>query len=348
MILNFNRSLFMIIIPLMDFIDLALLDSAAYAARSQLKYALSVLEKHGQHVNRAILLPDAHPGPEIFPDGLYINIQGEGFIGTFSKDIACGMAFGKVDPSKFPPDTQIQDILEPLLGGGNHFMEIQQVVQVNSHQSALLEKYKIQKDDYILLLHSGADDCGESLEKWVKNECEKRDSFYWCSDSSGYAEKYEKCFHHSKKKRREVFAKLKCTMMNDSVHNQYILEADGSKNYFMSSNASNQGDLLPIPASFGDFTAFVHPTGKVPAIPHGAGRLLSRSEAKGVVTDDYLKESNRQLFDLGTTVICPSESRRRSEDPKCYRKMQDVVQKLVDNQCIETVFATKPLKTFKV
>nr|MDO8112082.1 RtcB family protein [Candidatus Sigynarchaeota archaeon] len=327
--------------------DISLDDSASFAARRQLKHAINVLEKLGFEIVDCLLLPDTHPGPEIFPDGLFIRIKGDGIIGNFAKDIACGMAFGRVEGT-IPDNTHVEDVLSPLLGGGNHFLEFQKIVRVNKAAMPWMAKWNLAEGDVVMLLHSGADDCGERLEKWVFQNCQKKEVACICDAYGEYLEKYQQCFEHSKEKRKHIFKALGIKMITDTVHNQLIVEADGSISYFMSSNETAQGELLAIPASFGDFTAFVRPILPWRAIPHGTGRLLSRSEAKEHLTEDELKKSDELLKTMQTSVICPSQSRRVSEDPKCYRKMETVVKKLIDEKCVELMFATKPLKTFKV
>jgi RNA-splicing ligase RtcB len=330
-------------------LDIALTDSSSYAARDQLAHALRTLKKIGFDVNYYELLPDTHPGAEIFPDGLYMNLTGEKIIGNFSKDIACGMAFGKVDLDTFPSDEKIIEILKTQktkLGGGNHFLEIQQVDQLNPKYKHHADKFAIQKNDYIALLHCGADSCGEKLEKWVFKNGEKNLDAYLC-DPQDYLPRYQECFDHSLSKRHSIMDALKIKKYCDTVHNQLHNLPDGSTDYFMSANDASQSELMVIPANFGDFTAYVHPTGASKAIPHGTGRIMRRGEAKGISEAD-LKASNAHLEQIGTKVICPSESRRISEDPRCYRKMKEVVGKLADWGYVEPVFAARPIKTFKV
>ena len=73
--------------------------------------------------------------------------------------------------------------------------------------------------------------------------------------------------------------------------------------------------------------------------PHGAGRLMSRSKAKENVTFEEFKESMNGIY---TTSVCESTI---DESPMAYKPMEEIIQNVQDT--VEILKVIKPIYNFK-
>jgi RNA-splicing ligase RtcB len=73
--------------------------------------------------------------------------------------------------------------------------------------------------------------------------------------------------------------------------------------------------------------------------PHGAGRLLSRSEAKDTLDIDEYRESMKGIFTTSVNVSTLDES------PMAYKSLHDIVDVIGDT--VEILDIMKPVYNFK-
>lgn len=73
--------------------------------------------------------------------------------------------------------------------------------------------------------------------------------------------------------------------------------------------------------------------------PHGAGRIMSRSQAKDKVNLDDFEESMKGIY---STSVCASTI---DESPFVYKPMQEIMDNIKDT--VEIVDIIKPIYNFK-
>lgn len=73
--------------------------------------------------------------------------------------------------------------------------------------------------------------------------------------------------------------------------------------------------------------------------PHGAGRIMSRSKAKELVS---LEEFKKSMSDVWTTSVCQSTI---DESPMVYKPIEEIVENIKDTVIIEKII--KPVYNFK-
>ena len=106
--------------------------------------------------------------------------------------------------------------------------------------------------------------------------------------------------------------------------------------------SAKEGERLIIPMNMRDGALICTGKGNPDwnySAPHGAGRLLSRSEAKESIGMTEFKESMKGIF---TTSVCTSTI---DESPMAYKSMNDIIPKIGDT--VEIVKTIKPIYNFK-
>lgn len=73
--------------------------------------------------------------------------------------------------------------------------------------------------------------------------------------------------------------------------------------------------------------------------PHGAGRIMSRSKAKELVS---LEEFKKSMSGIWTTSVCQSTI---DESPMAYKPIEEIVENIKDTVTVERII--KPVYNFK-
>lgn len=105
---------------------------------------------------------------------------------------------------------------------------------------------------------------------------------------------------------------------------------------------SKKGNRLIIPINMRDGTILAY--GKINkdynySAPHGAGRIMSRSQAKENVSLDEFKESMKNIY---TTSVSQSTI---DESPMAYKNIDDILENIKDTAIIDKI--VKPIYNFK-
>lgn len=74
--------------------------------------------------------------------------------------------------------------------------------------------------------------------------------------------------------------------------------------------------------------------------PHGAGRLMSRKEARDNITLDSFKESMRDIFSTSICESCIDES------PEAYKNPEEIIE-IIEGNCVRVLKTIKPLLSIK-
>jgi len=106
--------------------------------------------------------------------------------------------------------------------------------------------------------------------------------------------------------------------------------------------SAQEGERLIIPINMRDGSLICIGKGNPDwnfSAPHGAGRLMSRSKAKEIVTMDEYRESMEGIF---TTSVNQSTI---DESPMAYKPMQEIIDNIQDT--VEVIKIIKPIYNFK-
>jgi tRNA-splicing ligase RtcB len=106
--------------------------------------------------------------------------------------------------------------------------------------------------------------------------------------------------------------------------------------------SAQEGERLIIPINMRDGSLICVGKGNPDwnySAPHGAGRLMSRSKAKELVTMDEYKESMKGIY---TTSVNQSTI---DESPMAYKPMQEIIDNVQDT--VEILKVIKPIYNFK-
>ena len=129
--------------------------------------------------------------------------------------------------------------------------------------------------------------------------------------------------------------------MHDTIHN-YVSREDGKIVIRKGAISAKKNEALTIPLNMRD--GVIIGTGKGNpdwnnSAPHGAGRLMSRSEAKETISLEEFKES---MQDINTWSV---NSSTIDESPMVYKPAQEIIDLVQDTVNID--FIAKPVYNFK-
>lgn len=318
-------------------------------------------------------LPDLHPGKS--PVGIALKTQGRIYPHIVGTDIGCGMGlfYTGIKTKQYKQQRWTATLnhihcLEEIeteycyaeetpmykfgsLGGGNHFAEFQIVDKIENEQQ--FEQLKIQKNDILLLVHSGSRDYGQRiLNQFLDFEGFKAED----ERAQQYMELHNDALFWAKRNRETVANKLieqlgfsrKVEPIIDCFHN--FLEQKGNDFIHRKGAVSSEKGMVVIPGSRGSLTYIVKPTKNTEiflnSLSHGAGRKWARSLCKARIKDKYTNDSIRKT-ELKSSIICHDNRLLYQEAPEAYKNIQHIIGSLLEFELIEVVATLKPLLTFK-
>lgn len=263
------------------------------------------------------------------------------------------------------------------LGGGNHFIEINQdedgnkflVIHTGSRNLGKQVAEHYQKLAIELL--SGKDELFEKQEELIKTYKErgKRNEIQnavkelhkefknkkpnipeeLCYLTGKYRDMYihdmEICQEYAKIN-REVIAKIILEKGNISPESSFTTAHNyiDVKNNVIRKGAISayENEKVIIPMNMRDGSLICVGKGNKDwneSAPHGAGRLMSRSKAKDNVTFEEFKESMNGIY---TTSVCENTI---DESPMVYKPIEEIIQNVQDT--VEILKVIKPIYNFK-
>jgi release factor H-coupled RctB family protein len=109
--------------------------------------------------------------------------------------------------------------------------------------------------------------------------------------------------------------------------------------------------LVIIPGSRGDYSYLVKPIAEFAhcslfSLAHGAGRKWARGDCKARLDKRFSSEDLLRTK-LGSRVICGDKELLYDEAPEAYKRCDDIIQSLVDENLIEVIARLRPVLTFK-
>ena len=226
------------------------------------------------------------------------------------------------------------------LGGGNHFIEIDK-----------------EGDDLYLVIHSGSRNPGKKVAEYYQNTAYKslggrgqKEIPYelaWLSD-----EDLDDYLHDMDLMQR--FADLNRRIMKEVILDGMKLKEEGSfttiHNYIdietmilrKGAVSAKKDEQLLIPMNMRDGSLICTGLGNEEwnfSAPHGAGRVMSRGEAKNSVT---LSEFRKEMEGIYTTTV---SKETLDEAPMVYKPMEQIVNAITDTVKIDKTI--KPVYNFK-
>ena len=282
------------------------------------------LEKTGAlpAADRVISLPDTCPGKSPLPTGTAMVTRDPNWRRFALSDVGCGMSLVRttltIDDAYGPVFRQMWDALADELAGrrkgrlgdlgsGNHFIDA-----AVSHEDGSV----------CLLVHTGSRMESGLVDDLVDQPATFDAEFGWIRDWAA-------------DNRRGVLRTCMAFVGRFKPVADRIDVLDRDHNHFEKQGRTvvirkgvqrvEPGELAVIPSSLCDDVVLVRATAKVSEIdnclPHGTGRTMSRSDAKRVAADFDFGELRERVY------VPPriSDASLRTESPRCYRKLDDML-----------------------
>lgn len=330
-------------------------------------------------------LPDLHPGKT--PVGCTIITEGMIYPHLVGNDVGCGMGIyttslekRKVKTDKLakkldsisslkeidlPNGLDFEPLSSPLgtslgtIGGGNHFAEFQETVEI--FDEAAFKDLGFDKGQVTLLIHSGSRGFGQTvLDESIRVYQAQKGLTIGSDGADNYLKKHNDAVSWALKNRdmiayrilKAVGAETECRRLLDSCHNSISIKELENKGLFIHRKGASPSDngAVIIPGSRGSLSYLVMPQNNFEAsgysLAHGAGRKWERSLCKSRLQGKYTKESIRWTA-LKSKVICNENNLLFEEAPEAYKNIDTVIQSLLDFELIEVIATFKPILTYK-
>jgi release factor H-coupled RctB family protein len=336
-------------------------------------------------VIHAVGFPDLHPGNGI-PVGAAFVTRDVVYPHLIGGDIGCGMAFFATDLVRrdakldrwagLPFDLEhpwegsvagylAQHGLNPTaadhsmgtLGGGNHFAELQCVEEVVD--AAAFRSLGLGKQQLTALVHTGSRSLGQTVLRAHVDEHAGRPV-----EADGFAgAEYVRGHDHAVKwaaANRSLVARrfvealgAEATPLWDGGHN-LLSKRDteaGPVWVHRKGAVGTDSPFVVVPGSRGSLSYVVKPLGDGEAnawsLAHGAGRKWTRSDARGRMRERFAVSQLVQTG-LGGRVVCEDRDLLYEEAPAAYKKIEAVIQDLVDAGLVSVIATLRPLLTYKL
>jgi RNA-splicing ligase RtcB len=255
------------------------------------------------------------------------------------------------------------------LGGGNHFIEIDEgdglwlVVHSGSrnfglqvatyHQDIAIGHHKRTKAEYMTMVNElkkkfSRDQLEMEIQK-LKNESQSGKGYLEGVETQNYLKDAKLAQLYAKVNRRTMLysmldylgIKYDPDKEVESMHN-YISFDDDIPILRKGAISGNNGELAIIPLNMKDGTLLVKGKGNdewLKSLPHGAGRLYSRSEAKSKLSMSDFKDAMKDIYTTSVSQATIDES------PMAYKPAQQIIDAISGNA--EIVSHMVPTYNFK-
>lgn len=233
------------------------------------------------------------------------------------------------------------------IGGGNHFAELSEVTRVVDGLAA--SRIGLRRGGAVIVVHSGSRGLGRVLAGRFAAPL---------TDPGAYLDELEGCVRFARANRLVIAWRLaraagvarvsKVVGGLDVVHNTVVRE-DGAWVHRKGAAPAAADQLTVVLGSRGAASWVMCGSGCVSclgSVAHGAGRRITRSDAKGHVRARY-RRSELHRTATGTRVVCDDPELLYEEHPDCYKSIEAVVDVLEARGAARRVAALRPLVTVK-
>ena len=308
-------------------------------------------------VESIVGLPDLHMGKQ--PVGCTVCTKQFIYPFLIGNDIGCGITL--YETQEKTRKIKVERLVKKLentgiyrkysIGGGNHFIELTAIGKV--YNQDLANQLGIDTKKAYLLIHSGSRAIGESIyREYASLEGLEEGSERFNS----YIEEHDKAVAYARDNRNHL-ADIFTQMANiksdnriviDCIHN-YLEMVDG-KYYHRKGSISSLGHTYAIITGTRGSCSYIVKTiprsDELYSVSHGCGRKIMRSECKGKLQSKYKRDELKRTS-LGSYVISKDKALLYEEATEAYKRIDDVIETLLQYKCIEIIATLKPMVTYK-
>lgn len=254
------------------------------------------------------------------------------------------------------------------LGGGNHFIELDKDEEGNKYLvihsgsrnlgvlvcnywqekaiSKLTDDSQARKELIVRLKAEGREkEIGEALKKIQKPQINKDLAYLEGEDLDNYIHDMKLCQEYASHN-RGTMASIICREMGwnpinkfETIHNYIDIP---NKIIRKGAVKAEEGETLIIPMNMRDGSLLCKGKGNpdwLNSAPHGAGRIMSRAQAKNTLNLTDFQESMKNIY---TTSVCEETI---DEAPMVYKSTEQIMKDVVPT--VEIMKVIKPLYNFK-
>ena len=334
-------------------------------------------------ITHAVGMPDIHPGKGYSIGAAFLS---KDYIYPYlvGNDIGCGMGLwitdlsskkikkdrwvNKLTDMEGPWDGDVKPYLDAFgatpiqfddklgtIGSGNHFAELQVVETIEDQE--LCVHLGIEKSKVHLLVHSGSRGLGESILRKHVDQFRDKGFEAESQEAKEYLSQHDNAVIWAKVNRAIIAKRFLSSLGTDgsrileTCHNSVDrMKSPDFSGFIHRKGAVKANGFAVIPGSRGDLTYLVHPIQNTVengfSLAHGAGRKWNRGEARQRMKDRF-KPSDLVQTKSGGHVICEDRDLLYEEAPESYKKIDQVIQDMVDAGLIRVVATLRPLITYK-
>ncbi len=335
-------------------------------------------------VRLAVGFPDLHPGKGT-PVGAAFVTEDVIYPHLIGGDIGCGMALFKTDLvrrdakldrwaalrfnlehpwDEFADSYLAEQHLESTefdsalgtIGGGNHFAELQAIEEILD--ASAFRKVGLGRQQLVVVVHSGSRGLGESILRAHVDQHLGDGVEVESFSAEAYLRDHDVAVRWAKANRELIARRFVATLgaeaecLWDGCHNSIMrCECEAGAVWVHRKGAvTAQGNFVVIPGSRGSLSYLVKPTGDGEShawsLAHGAGRKWARSAARLRMRERFHMHQLVQTS-LGGRVVCEERDLLYEEAPGAYKKIETVVQDLVDAGLVSVIATLRPLLSYK-
>jgi release factor H-coupled RctB family protein len=318
-------------------------------------------------------MPDLHPGKGA-PIGtamlsavLYPHLVGS--------DIGCGIAVYPVGLRKAVPerlarrfpdldaepddDDRAWEIIDRgdlaneytgfgTVGRGNHFVELARIEEALDPAHA--QRLGLNAGDLVLIVHSGSRGLGERI---LRSHTEKFGAGP-AADPRAYLAAHDRAVRWGSLNRRMIAERVGDALgarigdpIVDESHNLVEVVSDGYLHRKGAARGDNRDVLIAGTRGTRSYLVAAHAGAAANfSVAHGAGRKMSRADALKRGQIKHTVEELRRT-PLGSLVVCGDRQLLFEEAPTAYKRIEQVIDDLVDHGLATPVYTTVPLVTYK-
>ncbi|MFI5842184.1 RNA ligase RtcB family protein [Catenuloplanes sp. NPDC051500] len=315
-------------------------------------------------------MPDLHPGKGA-PIGAAMSsrVLYPFLVGS---DIGCGIAVFPIRIKRPAPErlaARFPDLDRPLdpgdelidqeipagygeqlgtVGRGNHFVELARVQAV--HDDAHAERLGLHPHDLVLIVHSGSRGLGERI---LRAHTEVHGAGP-AADVDAYLAAHDEAVRWGSLNRRLMAARVALALgavpeepIVDECHNSVEMVGGLYLHRKGAANGDRRDVLVAGTRGTASYLVAAHAGADANySVAHGAGRKMSRADALRRGKAKHTVEELRRT-PVGSFVVCGDRQLLFEEAPTAYKKIERVIDDLVEHKLATPVVSTHPVVTYK-
>lgn len=334
-------------------------------------------------MKRIVGMPDLHAGRG-YPVGAAFFSTGRFYPALIGNDIGCGMSFWQTElkhhalkldkveralrrftdqateewlQDHVPQTWRSHQYASSLgsIGSGNHFAELQKVVEIFSPDFA---EYGLDAKRVYLLAHSGSRGLGQAILSTHIRQFNHDGLTEGSIEAQHYLKQHHEALDYARLNRSLIGERILGLLRLQAIHHHFDyhhnfmeeISLSGEIGWLHRKGASPcNGGLSIIPGSRGDYSYLVKTIENpslLSSMAHGAGRKWMRTECQGRLVKNFSVHSLTRTA-LGSRVICDNKALLYEEAPEAYKPIEEIITALVKAGVISVVAKLAPIITLK-